>query len=223
MNASVYAMQAPGTYTAWVDDRVVILDSCRGRYHILDARGAAVWRRLESPVLLHESASSADTDGASRSRDGIISELIDSGIARRYSGHPAGSSIISTWSIATRLVTTYAQVRRHGILGTLRWIDRWPPVLKPFIDDDRTSRDRARYLALRVSRVAAVIPLRLRCLEQALALYGLLRVVGIVADLQLGVCAQPFAAHCWVEVAGVPIAESPGVRDEYTLFEGLTW
>lgn len=62
--------------------------------------------------------------------------------------------------------------------------------------------------AERVAMTAAFVPGRALCLEQSLALYFLLRRMGIQVTLRLGVQAYPFAAHAWVEHAGEPVNES---------------
>lgn len=60
----------------------------------------------------------------------------------------------------------------------------------------------------RVAMAAAFFPGRALCLEQSLALYLLLRRMGIQADLRFGVQAYPFAAHAWVEHGGEAVRES---------------
>jgi hypothetical protein len=60
-----------------------------------------------------------------------------------------------------------------------------------------------------VSGAAAFLPWRALCLEQSLALCCLLRRHGYPAVVRLGVRPYPFAAHAWVELDGVPLAESP--------------
>jgi hypothetical protein len=58
-----------------------------------------------------------------------------------------------------------------------------------------------------VVRAAAIFPGRAVCLEQALALFILLRRRGVEVDLRLGVQPFPFIAHAWVELRGQPIGE----------------
>jgi hypothetical protein len=59
----------------------------------------------------------------------------------------------------------------------------------------------------RLAQVAAVMPGRMRCLEQSMSLVVLLAKRGVPSELRLGF--QPFgsAAHAWVECDGVPINE----------------
>lgn len=49
---------------------------------------------------------------------------------------------------------------------------------------------------------AATAPLRPRhrhCLSSSLAYFHVIRKLGMNAKLVMGVCAQPFSAHCWVQ------------------------
>jgi hypothetical protein len=62
-------------------------------------------------------------------------------------------------------------------------------------------------LARRVAGAAAFFPGRARCLEQAVALYVLLRRGGYAAALRIGVQPVPFQAHAWIELDGEPLFE----------------
>jgi hypothetical protein len=69
--------------------------------------------------------------------------------------------------------------------------------------------------AERVAVAAAFFPGRARCLEQSLALYGLLRRADLSATFRLGVQAYPFAAHAWVEHGGEPVNEQRDLLKVY--------
>lgn len=73
----------------------------------------------------------------------------------------------------------------------------------------------------RVVLAAAFYPRRAECLEQALALYLLLRRRGVAAELKLGVQPLPFYAHAWVEVDGQPVHEQAGAMLQFATFSGL--
>lgn len=62
-------------------------------------------------------------------------------------------------------------------------------------------------LARRVAGAAAFFPGRARCLEQAVALYVVLRRAGHPAALRIGVQPVPFRAHAWIELDGEPLFE----------------
>ena len=60
-------------------------------------------------------------------------------------------------------------------------------------------------LGAAVTRVLGVLPRDPRCLNTALVLSALLARRGIGATLVIGVRADPFAAHAWVEYGGRPL------------------
>jgi hypothetical protein len=57
--------------------------------------------------------------------------------------------------------------------------------------------------------MSALLPLRVRCLEQSLTLYWLLRRRGVQVSLRLGVNPYRFRAHAWIEYDGKAIEEDP--------------
>ena len=59
------------------------------------------------------------------------------------------------------------------------------------------------------------------CLHQSLALCWILRRKGLPARLRIGVLSQtqPFKAHAWVELDGIPLGQSV---DAYSAFDTLT-
>jgi hypothetical protein len=63
----------------------------------------------------------------------------------------------------------------------------------------------------------AFYPGRSKCLEQALALFVLLRRRGAPVNVRLGVQPYPFYAHAWLELHGQPITESPEVIARFAL------
>jgi hypothetical protein len=69
-----------------------------------------------------------------------------------------------------------------------------------------------------VSVAGALLPGRLRCLEQALTVHALLRLRGVVAPVRLGVQPYGFTAHAWVEYHGRPVGESDSVMDHVVPF-----
>jgi hypothetical protein len=59
-----------------------------------------------------------------------------------------------------------------------------------------------------VALAAGFFPGRAACLEQSLALYYVLRRRGIAATFRVGVTAQPFLSHAWVEYRGHPVNDT---------------
>lgn len=62
--------------------------------------------------------------------------------------------------------------------------------------------------------------LRTTCLPRSMVLCHLLRRDGIPAEMRLGVSKSEggaFSAHAWVELDGLPLAESTKVRERYAV------
>jgi Transglutaminase-like superfamily len=117
--------------------------------------------------------------------------------AQRSAGPP------STFRCGWWLIRLTVALRRIGFGPTLVLVRR--------VTRDRRSalRDHAYAVrtAERVAVVAALLPGRVRCLEQSLTLFVLLRQAGYEATLRIGVQPNRFRAHAWVEHDGTPVLE----------------
>jgi Transglutaminase-like superfamily len=71
-----------------------------------------------------------------------------------------------------------------------------------------TSRAGPLQVSRAVALVATLLPCRVRCLEQALASYMLLRPTIADITVRIGVTPHGFRAHAWVEVSGQPLNEN---------------
>jgi hypothetical protein len=97
-------------------------------------------------------------------------------------------------------------------LAMVRWAARRPR---------RSPHDEGRIIdavADGVTSAAILCPARAECLEQALAMYVILRRVGVPAELRFGAIRSPFSAHAWVELRGQPIREDPEQLRRYAVF-----
>ncbi|HSY80660.1 MAG TPA: lasso peptide biosynthesis B2 protein [Gemmatimonadaceae bacterium] len=65
---------------------------------------------------------------------------------------------------------------------------------------------------------AILIPGRIECLEQSLALWYLLRRRGVSAELTFGMRQYPFGAHAWVTYRGEPLNEDREALRHYVAF-----
>jgi hypothetical protein len=106
---------------------------------------------------------------------------------------------------ALALVGAKARLLRRDFAHALAWADRGPRSHFMSASDEHTL---VHSLAHAVPAVAAFMPTRMRCLEQALALQCLLRRRGIESELLLGVTPFRFEAHAWVEWHGAPLNEN---------------
>jgi hypothetical protein len=59
------------------------------------------------------------------------------------------------------------------------------------------------------------------CLDQAIALRAFFAQRGVDVALKIGVKRAPFAAHAWLEVAGIAILERADVQQEFHCFQPL--
>jgi hypothetical protein len=69
-----------------------------------------------------------------------------------------------------------------------------------------------------VVAAAILIPGRIECLEQSLALWYLLRHHRVGAELTFGVRQYPFGAHAWVTYRGEPLNEDRDALRDYVAF-----
>jgi hypothetical protein len=85
-------------------------------------------------------------------------------------------------------------------------------------------RARAERIAHMVAAAAHYGPYRASCLPQSLVLQWLLRRDGMRGELRYGVrkIDARVTAHCWVELDGEPLIDSPEVRRQFTVLEPST-
>lgn len=95
-------------------------------------------------------------------------------------------------------------LRVGGFRWTLRWARRDTDLV---LDTPLADIESARRVARSVAAAAAILPGRLRCLEQSLALYALLQRHGIPSHLRIGVQPHGMTAHAWVECHAEPVNE----------------
>lgn len=89
------------------------------------------------------------------------------------------------------------------------------------IDTEASDRELIDACATAVAAAGAFYPRRAICLEQSLVLYRVLRRRDQPARLRVGVRPLPFAAHAWVECAGIPVNEQPDRLDQLVPFPNL--
>ena len=102
--------------------------------------------------------------------------------------------------------------------------------LAPLLEEsDRLSTRRA-LDCVSAPRIAALVtassrrlPTRTTCLVRSLALNSMLRRRGFDSRLRIGVRlfeASRLAAHCWVELDGVPLNDAADIASHYAAFGG---
>lgn len=109
-------------------------------------------------------------------------------------------------SVARCLATVAATRLSLKLLGLRRTV-----VLARRLGGNRGARANAPApidCARSVATAAAFFPGRAVCLEQAIALFVVLRRLGYPAALRIGVQPLPFLAHAWIELGGRPLFEA---------------
>ena len=82
-------------------------------------------------------------------------------------------------------------------------------------------RARADRIAHMVAAAATYGPFPATCLPQALVLQWLLRRHGMHGELRFGATTAggELSAHCWIELDGEPLIDSPEVQRQYAMLE----
>jgi len=110
-------------------------------------------------------------------------------------------------------------LRIRGFQASKRWLQKFPGHLK----DSPAASDCEAIAALTARMILAAdrfSPIHSTCLERSMALWWLLGRQGVASQLRIGVRkdGQKFAAHAWVERAGVAIGESEAPHLHYAAF-----
>lgn len=84
-----------------------------------------------------------------------------------------------------------------------------------------TDMSRANRIAHMIAAAAEFGPYRASCLPQSLVLQFLLRRAGMRGEMKYGVRRVDghVTAHCWIELGGQPLIDSPEVRRQFAVLE----
>lgn len=140
-----------------------------------------------------------------------------------YSAEVADSHVsTSVWLVLQCALILTVVKGMCACIGAVRTLKSINHMTRSLATHNDYPAGRVRDIAGAIILAAAFYPGRALCLEQSLALYARLRVVGIPAHFRFGVQPQPFAAHAWVELGGEPIDERPEVLRKYIPFPEST-
>ena len=117
------------------------------------------------------------------------------------------------------LIVVRGLVRFRGAARTLRLLrvaTGGLPASRPRDADVLDTLDRG------VMQAAALLPGRIRCLEQSMTLFIVLRAWGFRAEMKIGVQTLPFVAHAWVNVEDIPVNCDAALAHTLTAFKTLT-
>jgi len=126
---------------------------------------------------------------------------------------------------AAVVATAAAALRVFGLQRTLRGAMRpvhrgTPDSHLPPEGGSHHKADEIRAVVTAVNRAGRYVPGG-TCLSRSLALAWMLRGRGVAADVRIGAKASgEFAAHAWVEHAGVALNDAPDVADRFLTLVG---
>jgi hypothetical protein len=87
----------------------------------------------------------------------------------------------------------------------------------------RLSGISAEELADRAVRGMHVLPLRIECLDQAIATWYALNRHGYPASLKIGMRLSPVSGHAWVTCNGLTFVKMPGMEDFTVVASYAPW
>lgn len=185
---------ARDVHAALADDRLVFLDVGRDRYFKLG--------RAQTKLL---------GEGTSERRDRLVDQLVQKGLAASSASDvsvPAPEGSLAHLSRARSdgvvdVVGACHWAARALRTRSLREILAWARLARAPAGNVRRTLV-SRFLALR-----PLYPRDYNCLFDSLALSRFLRARCASGDWVFGVRGAPFAAHCWVEIEGVPVNDDP--------------
>ena len=122
---------------------------------------------------------------------------------------------IRAMDAALALLGIKAMLLTVGFAHTLRYL-RWR--IRHRAISTEPNAETLNASARAVVAAAILIPGRIECLEQSLALWYLLRRRGVGAELTFGMSQYPFGAHAWVTYRGEPLNEDPEALRHYVAF-----
>lgn len=222
-------------------DSVVILSLRRSRYFSLSGTGAIVWSILAEPhtvqdlvgFLVNRYGTRAATQ-ISEDVPRVLRDLEQRGLVERASiaaarsrrspatataatvasprsgdGRPPSLTRCLSW-----LTVLSLGIRVFGLFRVVHAIYRWTDLRSVGRADAMLSQE----IADRVETARALGLFRPQCLDKSVCLLWLLRRHRMDATLRIGALPQPFAAHAWVEVRGVPIGQDQSRLKLYAPF-----
>jgi hypothetical protein len=116
---------------------------------------------------------------------------------------------------AIALITIKAMLLTIGFARTLRLLQSRVRHRATTTEPDQSTLNAS---ARSIVVAAVLLPGRIECLEQSLALWYLLRRRGVGVELTFGMRQYPFGAHAWVTYRGEPLNEDREALRHYVAF-----
>jgi hypothetical protein len=220
-------------------DTTVLLAFDKERFYSLAGTAALVWRMLadgdSAPNIAKRLAAQhnmmANVDDVEADVNRLLDDFETRGLGGRAGlsdprpvsqrvanthrpARKARSTKPSTMACVIRLLLVTGALRILGLRRTLRLTFWLTEAVGPSLAHNSMAHD----IAEQVELARVLTPLKPQCLEKSVVLLWFLRECGLEAHLRIGVLAQPFAAHAWVECNGAIIAEDPEQLTRYCVF-----
>lgn len=195
---------APHIHIAFLDDRVVLLDTLADRYRMLGPMAADALRAL--------------VQGQGMVREETVEALVraqvltEGTVAVATVEMPAAEQSAQEWpaiepppipvlAVAAETLRVAARLRWQGLHASLEAARR--------ADLASVSMDRRGPVgfAQAFHRSRSRLPFGWICLRDSLVLHAMLARAGFPASLVIGVRLDPFAAHCWVQSEAVLLSD----------------
>lgn len=208
---------SPAARTSASADRVVILDTKRGRLYMCHGIQAEFWRRIAGGEAVEQIAE-AVSRRSGEPPNNVQLELeafLDELRSKELIVEDDRSSWTTSGLLAIRalwaLIAYDLQIRILGFRGVYASVTRACPRSSLPPDGELTAR-----VVAAVSTVSNLYWHRVRCLQRSVATTRVLRSLGVPAQLIIGYRSQPFLFHAWVEVGGRVVNDSQALPLQLT-------
>lgn len=202
-----------------VDGNMIFLDIAQDRYFKLTGPLEKAIRRFRA----HEDVPSTLLEGLVEARILVEAPGLKAPATIANIQHAAGSAMEQPAAIAVRHVSAAIVFEVMALISSTRHHLK-VRTLKVILDEARAYRDRKTGLHevttpavidgnllganWQFARARRYVPIEPVCLLDSLSLLRFLSRRGLFANIVLGVTAEPFAAHCWVQAGDIVLNET---------------
>lgn len=195
-------------HLAHLEPDVIVLDIQRDRYRRLGHSGSqAIIAACAGHPMLPAAADELVQAGILAAEGRPVAFCAAAKATLELPDAPRPGSITLSLRTAFATLATHYDLRLHGLAA----LDL-PP------SGAATPSGEVASLATQIGRLRAWLPVKRRCLPDALTMQRLLRNAGHRTTLVFGVCDHPFQAHCWLQSGDVLLT---GTLDEIAPFRPI--
>ena len=212
---------APHVRASLQGDRIVILDTNRGKLYLCEGPTADVWKGISDgkcPDTIFDEINrraGADQPEARAKSEEFLRELVELDLVvgkvpqRRIAYLPLLAKAMWELVAYDLRMALFGFRRVHSALMRRTCVPK-----TAWVDDDQVTR-----IVNAVSTATSLYWRPVKCLHRSAATTRLLRSFGIPAQLIIGYRAKPFLSHAWVEVDGRVVNDSQALAQRLTVLE----